>query len=101
MNWAAAGLAAARTSTARSSDLARPSARWRMGVFFLAEEDAGAADLLGRDHAQEVRQQPVHELEVGRQGRDLLLLAVEDFFRELLLVQGLPGAAVHEHELRG
>src|SRR5207244_3856164 len=60
---------------------------------------AGAPDLLGRDHPQEIREEPVHELEIRRERRHLLILAVEDLFRELLLVQGLARAAVDEVEL--
>src|SRR5688572_33043675 len=79
-----------------------PARRSVIGFSFgLSEEDPRAADLLGRDDAQEVRDEPVHELEIRRERRDLLFLAVEDLFRELLLVEALPGASVDEVELGG
>src|SRR6266705_5667227 len=101
MNWASAGGAAGK---ARRRERASTLVHVRRRVFIidpspLLEEDAGPADLLGRDDPQEVGQEAVHELEVRGERRDLLLLSVEDFLGELLLVQGLPGAAVHEVEV--
>src|SRR5438067_1456547 len=104
MNWARAGVARAERRTTRDATKrpARGPARRSVIGFSsgLPEKDARAPHLLGRDHAQEVRDEPVHELEIGGERGDLLLLAVEDLFRELLLVQVLPGAAVDEVELR-
>src|SRR5512140_1636641 len=102
MNWARA-LAAPRRDTRRvpRTMLPLPGATRRGFISFLLEEDPRPPHLLRRDHPEEVRQQPIHELEIGGEGRGLLLLAVEDLLRELLLVQGLAGAAVHEVEVRG
>src|SRR6266704_4083307 len=101
MNWASAGGAAGKArKKERASTLHVRRRVLVIGRTFLLEENAGPADLLGRDDPEEVGQEAVHELEVRGEGRDLLLLSVEDFLGELLLVQGLPGAAVHEVEVR-
>src|SRR5689334_198519 len=50
-----------------------PKNGWR-----LFEKDARALDLLAAQRAQEVRHQPIHQLEVGRQRRRVLLSRVED-----------------------
>src|SRR5688572_33485564 len=71
-----------------------------MRMAILIKEDARAPDLLGRDDTQEVGEQAVHELEVGRQRGGLLLFRVEHLLRELLLVQRLPGLSVDEVEIR-
>src|SRR5207245_7280034 len=81
MNCASPGAAV----KAVASD-ARTSRRLFMGGC-LPQQDAGTPDLLRRDHAEEVRQDAIHQLEVRGQGRDLLVLAVDAFFRELFLVQ--------------
>src|SRR5258706_15561820 len=102
MNCASAGGTAGR---ARSRESVRRRPRRRRGrrrVFILDslfEKDPGPADLLGRDHPEEVRQKAVHELEVGGERRYLLFLSVEDFLGELLLVQGLPRASVPEIQI--
>src|SRR5215468_6776387 len=88
-----------RRATARNRRAARGRAQSYMKGS-LSQEDPRPPDLLGRDHAQEVRQEPVHELEKRGERRDLLLLSVEDLFRELLLVEGLAGAPVDEVEIR-
>src|SRR6266496_6748631 len=98
MNWASAG--GAPGNARRKERASRLPRVRRMVKDFLFEEDAGPTDLLGRDDPQEVGQEAVHELEVRGEGRDLLLLSVEDLLGELLLVQGLTGAAVHEVEVR-
>src|SRR5215475_2822282 len=69
-----------RRATARNRQAARGRARSCMKGS-LSQEDPRPADLLGRDHAQEVRQEPVHELEKRRERRDLLLLSVQDLLR--------------------
>src|SRR5215470_15723419 len=98
MNWAPAGPAA---SARRSASTATPAVRKRVGIgSTLLEQDAGAPDLLGRDDPQEIGEEPVHQLEIRGEGGDLLVLAVEDLLRELLLVEGLAGASVDEVELR-
>src|SRR5260221_12392047 len=102
MNCASAGGA---PGMARSRKRVRRRPRRRRGrrrviiLDSLFEKDAGPADLLGRDHPEEVRQKTVHELEVGGERRYLLFLSVEDFLGELLLLQGLPGASVQEVEI--
>ena len=50
-------------------------------------KDALAANPLRRDDAQEVRQQAVHQLEIGGKRRDLLILAVDDLFRKFLTME--------------
>src|SRR5574340_1560587 len=101
MNWAAASRgAAASAASAHSSG----GSSLRMDPFSwsrrLAQEDARAADLLGRDHAQEIGQEPVHQLEVRRQREDALLLRVQDLLGEALLVQEETGLGVDEIEVR-
>src|SRR5262245_10111229 len=46
----------------------------------LLEEDARALDFLRTERAQEVRYEPVHELEVRRQGGGVRLRVVENLF---------------------
>src|SRR5262249_34000121 len=99
MNWA-------RASWGESNRPANTAATRATGLGFifrrpLSQQDTRAADPLRRDHPEEVRQQPVHQLEIRRERRDLLLLAVQHFFGELLLVQQLARAAVDEVEVGG
>src|SRR6188472_3384625 len=66
----------------------------------LFEENPRAPDLLRTERVQEARQQAVHQLEVGRERRRVLVLRIEALLVEALAVEHLAGAAVDEHELR-
>src|SRR5215471_19487045 len=96
----------AKSAAASTTIIARPNKpivsvdaftvppRWR-----LLQQDPGAADLLAAERAEEVRHQPVHQLEVRRQRRRVLLRVVQDLFPIALRVQRRAGAAVDEDEL--
>src|SRR5437899_12040701 len=66
----------------------------------LLQEHAGAADLLAAERAEEVGDEPVHELEIRRQRRRILLRVVQDLFPVTLRVHRRAGAAVDEYEFR-
>ena len=66
----------------------------------LLQQDPGAADLLRAQRVEEARNELVHQLEIGRQRRGVLLCAVEHLLGELLRVERRAGPAVDEDELR-
>src|SRR5207302_1013292 len=66
----------------------------------LFEQHACAADFLAAERTQEVRHQPVHQLEVRRQRRRVLLRVVKDLLAVALRVHRRAGSAVDEDELR-
>src|SRR5512147_2332656 len=103
MNWPAAGPGRARA--ARATTTSNSGRSLRMGPFSrlrwaLAQEHACPSDLLGRDHTEEIGEQSVHQLEVGRQRRDALVLRVQHLLGEALLVEELSGLRVDEVEVR-
>ena len=69
-----------------------------MEIMGLPQEDAGAADLLAAERAEEVRDQPIHQLEVGRQRRRVLLRVVKDLFPIRFGVHRDAGSAIDEDE---
>src|SRR3954471_3946657 len=66
----------------------------------LLEQDSRAPNLLAAERAQEIGHQAVHQLEIGRQRRRILLRVVEDLLAIAFGVHRRAGAAVDEHELR-
>src|SRR2546423_8348811 len=66
----------------------------------LFQENARAFDLLRAQRAEKIRNEAVHQLEVRRQRRWVLLRVVENLFAIALRVHRRAGAAVDEHELR-
>src|SRR5262245_58019474 len=68
--------------------------------WFLFQQHSRALDLLAAQRAEEVRHEPVHQLEVRRQRRRILLRVVEDLFTIALGVQRRAGTPVDEDELR-
>src|SRR5207302_8783522 len=66
----------------------------------LLQEDARSADLLAAERAEEVRDQAVHQLEIRRQRRRILLRVVEDLLAIAFRVHRRARAAVDEDELR-
>src|SRR6188474_2236286 len=85
---------------AQGSRLMAQAVPVRRYVEVLAEQDAGAADLLRAQSPEEHRDHLVHELEVRRQRRRVLLGVVEDLFARGLGVQRRAGTTVNEDELR-
>src|SRR5262245_9574631 len=67
---------------------------------FLLEEDARPFDLLAAQRAEEVRYEPIHQLEIGGQRRRVLLSVVENLLAIALGVHRRARPAVDEDELR-
>src|SRR4051812_38310947 len=66
----------------------------------LLEQDSSAANFLAAECAEKIGNQAVHQLEIGRQRRRILLRVVEDLLAIAFGVHRCAGAAVDEHELR-
>src|SRR3954454_8286461 len=66
----------------------------------LLEQNSRAANLLAAERAQKIRDQPVHQLEVRRQRRRVLLRVVENLLAVALRVHRRACPAIDEHELR-
>src|SRR5262245_28938140 len=66
----------------------------------LLQEHARALDLLAAQRAQKVRDEPVHELEIRRESRRVLLRVVQNFLAVALRVHRGASPAVDEDELR-
>src|SRR5579872_4826277 len=66
----------------------------------LPEQHAGAVHLLAAERAQEVRYEAIHQLEVRRERRRVLLRVVEHFLAVALGIHRRARAAVDEDELR-
>src|SRR4249920_2212180 len=66
----------------------------------LLEEDAGSADFLRAQGVQEARDQLVHQLEVRRKRRGVLLSVVEHLLVERFGVERGSRTAIDENELR-
>src|SRR5204863_1731907 len=66
----------------------------------LVQQDAGAADFLAAQGAEEVRDQTVHQLEVRRQRGRVLLRVVENLLAIPLRIDRRARAAVDEDEFR-
>src|SRR5204862_7071981 len=73
---------------------------FRAGRAVLLEKDPGAFDLLAAEGAEEIRDDAVHQLEVRRQRRRVLLRVVEDLLAVRLRIHRRARAAVDEDELR-
>ena len=65
------------------------------------QQDSGASERLRRYHAQEIREDAVHQFEVGRERGALLVPSEDDLLGEALAVDGPAARAVDEIELRG
>src|SRR5207248_19537 len=66
----------------------------------ISDGPPGPELLLAAERAEEVRDQAVHQLEIRRQRRRILLRVVEDLLAIALRVHRRAGAAVDEDELR-
>src|SRR5437016_14656870 len=66
----------------------------------LLQEAACPLDLLAAERAQEVGHEPIHQLEIGRERRRVLLRVVQDFFAVAFRIHCRAGASVDENELR-